>query len=209
MSWQNDQVSLTETQKILELAYSTLHVPGDWVEFGCYAGDTSLLLADLLKQATLEKIANYQPTKNLATKKLWLYDSFAGLPLKTNQDNSILGTDFQPGALTTSKRELKSRFLRANLPLPIIKKAWFSDLTPADLPETISFAFLDGDFYDSIKTSLKLLANRLNQDSIIVIHDYHNPALPGVKTAVQELLSKDPTQVFETMAIFVGLTNFL
>ena len=176
MSWKNDQVSESETTKILDSAKKALANPGDLVEFGCYKGDTSLLLADLLRQ-------------NHSAKKLWLYDSFEGLPEKSPQDQAELNPEFTTGALSTSKRELKLRFLRGNLPVPIIKKAWFTDLTEEDLPKQISFAFLDGDFYDSIKTSLRLIKPRLTPQSIIVVHDYYNHRLPGVAKAVDEFLA--------------------
>ncbi|MBR3180448.1 class I SAM-dependent methyltransferase [Candidatus Saccharibacteria bacterium] len=178
MSWQNDQVSDSETNTILALAKKSLEIEGDFVEFGCYKGDTSLLLADLIKNTD---------------KTLWLYDSFEGLPPKSANDTSALGQDFKPGALATTKRELKQRFLRANLKLPIIKKAWFNELTRSDIPDKISFAFLDGDFYESIKTSLELITPHLSPGATIVIHDYTNPALPGVAKAVNEWLSKKPS----------------
>ena len=68
----------------------------------------------------------------------------------------------------------------------MIKKGWFSELTDKDLPEKIAFAFLDGDFYESIRDSLRLVAPRMAEGGIIVVHDYTNPALPGVKRAVEE-----------------------
>ena len=174
MTWKNDQVSAAETQKILELAEKSLSAAGDFVELGCFKGDTSLLLAEVLKN-------------HASDKKLYLYDSFEGLPEKSASDFSPLGEDFKKGELLTPKRELKLRFLRANLPLPIIKKAWFSDLNPAkDLPEKIAFAFLDGDFYDSIKISFSLVAPKMTSKSVLIVHDYNNPALPGVKKAVTE-----------------------
>ena len=49
MSWKNDQVSERETAQILELARECLMVEGDFVELGCYKGDTSLMLAEILK----------------------------------------------------------------------------------------------------------------------------------------------------------------
>ena len=48
MSWKNDQVSEKETARILECAKECLNVPGDFVEMGCYKGDTSLLLTDII-----------------------------------------------------------------------------------------------------------------------------------------------------------------
>lgn len=171
MAWRNDQVSEKETGKILELARKCLEVEGDFVEMGCYKGDTSLLLADILK--------NFD-------KKLWIYDSFEGLPEKSAFDESALGVDFRGGELLVTKREVKLRFLKAGLPVPVIKKAWFSDLTGEDLPEKIAFAFLDGDFYESIRDSLKLVTPRMVKGGILVVHDYTNLALPGVARAADE-----------------------
>ena len=92
------------------------------------------------------------------------------------------------GHLMVTKREVKARFLRAGLPVPIIKKAWFNELTEVDLPEKIAFAFLDGDLYESIKDSLKLVENKMSDGGVIIVHDYNNSALPGVAKAVDEWL---------------------
>ena len=171
MSWKNDQVSEKETKRILELARECLDISGDFVEMGCYKGDTSILLAEIVKASE---------------KKLWIYDSFEGLPEKKEADKSVMGVLFRGGELAVTKREVKQRFLRANLPVPVIKKAWFSELVENDLPEQIAFAFLDGDFYESIKDSIKLVAPKMSDGGVMVVHDYTNPALPGVKRAVDE-----------------------
>lgn len=191
------QVSDRETAKLLELLESSLAVSGDVVELGCYKGDTSLLFQKSL-------------TKSGTDKTLWLYDSFAGLPAKTKEDASVAGDAFKAGELLVSKREVTERFKKAGLKIPRIKKAFFEELSPADLPDTITFAFLDGDLYQSIKTSLKLCAVKMANHSILVIHDYNNSELPGVTRAVDEFISSlqqsslqlsSPLQVFETLAI--------
>ncbi|MBR2753804.1 class I SAM-dependent methyltransferase [Candidatus Saccharibacteria bacterium] len=170
-AWKNDQVSEAETAEIIRLAKEALSLKGDFVELGCYKGDTSLMLADVISGSE---------------KKLWIYDSFEGLPAKSEQDFSEVGKDFKEGELYVSKREVKERFLRAGMKVPVIKKAWFSDLTEADLPEKIAFAFIDGDFYESIRDSLRLMENKMVVDGVIIVHDYTNGALPGVAKAVEE-----------------------
>ena len=185
MSWKNDQVSEKETERILELAQECLDISGDFVEMGCYKGDTSLLLAEIVKASE---------------KKLWVYDSFEGLPEKKEVDKSVMGVLFRGGELAVTKREVKQRFLRANLPVPVIKKAWFSELVENDLPEQIAFAFLDGDFYESIKDSIKLVAPKMSDGGVMVVHDYTNPALPGVKRAVDEWMQKGTPQ-FEVVLL--------
>lgn len=196
MAWKNDQVSSEETDKILSLARECLKLEGDFVEFGCYKGDTSLMLASLLVENSVEKsvdkmgkssgkgVENNESGK--LRKRLWIYDSFEGLPEKNEVDKSVLGENFRGGELAVTKREVKERFLRAGLPVPVIKKSWFADLTENDLPERIAFAFLDGDFYESIRDSLRLVGPKMSEGGVIVVHDYTNPALPGVKKAVDE-----------------------
>ena len=177
------QVSDSEHQIILELFQQSLIVLGDIVEFGCYKGDTSILLARQLNQFLKEH-------PSTASKTIYLYDSFAGLPVKTTEDTSSIGDNFSAGSLLASKADLIRRFKKANLPLPKIKKAWFADLDPAtDLPSQISFAFLDGDYYASIKLSLKLVYPKLSSGAIVLVHDYRSEALPGVARAVDEFLS--------------------
>ena len=184
------QVSDKETEAILQIAGGCLSEEGDFVELGCFEGDTSLLLTEILKN-------------NNSEKKLWIYDSFEGLPEKTTEDFSEAGRDFKKGELFTTKRFVKQRFLRANLPVPRIKKAWFSELKNEDLPEKIAFAFLDGDLYESIKDSLGLVSPKLAKDGKIVVHDYNNPQLPGVSKAVDEFLEKSGWNLKTTLSLAI------
>ncbi len=206
MVWKNDQVNEKETAEILKIARECLEVEGDFVEMGCYKGDTSLILADILfsgprpagpspraagANSRAAALRNAQKREYSANKHhLYIYDSFEGLPEKTESDESALGVDFKEGELFVTKKEVKNRFLRAGLPVPVIKKAWFADLTEDDLPERIAFAFLDGDFYESIRDSLKLVGPKMVESGVIVVHDYTNPALPGVAKAVDEWLKR-------------------
>lgn len=166
------QVSDVETAILLQLLEKTSAVPGDVVEFGCYRGDTSLLLQKKLMGTD---------------RQLWIYDSFEGLPKKSSFDSSVAGDSFREGELLVSKKEVVLRFKKAGLKVPRIKKGFFENLDPTiDLPEKISFAFLDGDLYQSILTSLKLVWDKLAEEAIVAIHDYNNPELPGVAKAVDE-----------------------
>lgn len=202
----NDQVTSAETAILLDLAAACLDLPGDWVEFGCYKGDTSVLLGRLLQQHhPISPAHSATSPTTTPTPHLWLYDSFAGLPEKSPQDLSGAGQPFQAGALAVTKHAVTTKLRRAGLKHTIVKKAWFSDLTPADLPDQIAFAFLDGDLYDSIKTSLHLVAPRLVPGARLVVHDYNNPELPGATRAVDEFLRSHPKAltVRHSLAIMV------
>lgn len=155
---------------------------GDVVEFGCYSGTTTLFLRRILDDFS-------QSQNGTSPRSLHAYDSFAGLPDKTTQDNSSAGDQFAAGELQISKKQFLKAFTQAGLAQPIIHKGWFNELTPSDLPDKIAFAFLDGDFYDSILTSLRLVWPRLVAGSSIIIDDYQRAALPGVERAVNQFFA--------------------
>jgi O-methyltransferase len=171
----SDQVDYKEIEVIIREATRVLEVGlrGAFVELGCYTGTTSLFLRRLLDE--------YQ-----ATNEFHIYDSFSGLPDKTQQDNSPAGMQFKSGELHATKAQLIRNFKQAHLQLPIIHTGWFEELRPKDVPETIAFAFLDGDFYTSIKSSLRVVAPNLQPGAVIVIDDYANEALPGARKATDE-----------------------
>lgn len=187
------QIPDRETKLLLDELEQCLDLPGDIVEFGCYEGDTSILLADAIRE---------NPDK-----WLYLYDSFEGLPNKTAEDNSADGWRFKPGELKASPETVRHKFKKYALPEPVIIKGWFNELSDSDLPSEISFALLDGDFYESIKTSFALVAPRMTSGGRIVVHDYRNAELPGAGAAVNEFLEQHSDdydfRIAGTMAILI------
>ena len=204
------QVTARETEILLQELKKTLNnnVPGDVVEFGCYKADTSVLYQKLLESMGHGgSIQSENQANQTSQKMLWLYDSFEGLPAKTREDNSAAGDAFQAGELLVTKREVIEKFKKMGLKLPKIKKAFFDDLDIIyDIPEKISYAFLDGDLYQSIKTSLRLVTDKMSPGGVIIVHDYNNPELPGSARAVDEWLKSHQVKVAsfrvaETLAI--------
>ena len=185
------QIPNRETELLLAELRKTLDLSGDVVEFGCYEGDTSILLAGEMRDAP--------------DKWLYLYDSFEGLPAKTAEDNSGDGWRFKEGELKASPDTVSHKFKKYALPDPVIVKGWFNELSDSDLPSQIAFALLDGDFYESIKTSLALVAPRMVSGGIIAVHDYRNAELPGSGRAVNEFLAEHADEyalrIVATMAI--------
>lgn len=178
----SDQVNKDQLWVILHELEGVLgqQIDGDVVEFGCYIGTTSLFIRRLLDQ-------------HEDSRAFHVYDSFEGLPPKTTQDESRAGDQFQAGELSVSKKDFLLQFKKADLRPPFVHKGWFKDLTAKNVPDSIAFAFLDGDFYESIRDSLKLVLPRMQKGGTIVIDDYAREALPGAAKAVHEVF--DPSQV--------------
>ncbi len=166
-------VLLRELEKILRSGMA-----GNVVEFGCYVGTTSLFIRRLLDAYDLAG-------------EFHVYDSFAGLPEKTPQDNSAAGEQFQAGELLAPRKTFVQNFKKAGLQLPIIHKGWFADFTAADVPEDIIFAFFDGDFYESIIDSFRVCDGKFQKTATIIVDDYANEALPGAARAVDKWLANN------------------
>ena len=170
----SDQVERNELLALLEEFMRVIRNSDDAVvEFGCYVGTTSLYIRRILDM--LEQHNEF-----------YVYDSFEGLPDKRSEDISPLGTQFVAGELQVTKKQFIREFHKAGLKLPQIHKGWFSNVSAEDVPDTIAFAFLDGDYYESVMTPLKLIESKLIKNAVIVVDDYGNQALPGAAKAVDE-----------------------
>lgn len=178
----SDQVSGQDIELVLRELSHVLErqVSGDVVELGCYIGTTSLFVRRLL---------DMYPDQS---RMFHVYDSFEGLPPKHAADQSVAGDAFAAGELSVAKKQFLATFQKSQLRPPIVHKGWFEDLTSDDLPPQIAFAFLDGDFYSSILSSLKVVWPRMSQGGRLLIDDYQREALPGVERAVQEFFGKNP-----------------
>ena len=176
----SDQIDEHELEIILRELEKAISSEGDIVEFGCYVGTTSVPMAKRLAATD---------------KKLYVYDSFEGLPEKTIEDQSPAGLQFKSGELAASKKQLIKNFKQAGLTLPVINKGWFSEISNEQVPQSICFAYLDGDYYLSVLDPLKLIWNKLSPGAIILVDDYANEALPGASKAVDHWLKTHPAKL--------------
>jgi len=172
----------------------TTGIEGNIVELGCNCGTTSVYL-----QALLEDTG----------RKLYLYDSFEGLPEKRNEDESPKGQDFVKGHCKTAQEYLEKHLKNLCKTHPIVLKSWFKDIPDDKLPKKIAFAFFDGDFYDSIIDSFEKVYDRMSVGGFICIHDYEYPPLPGVKKACDDFLKGKPEEGTIVMVDCIGIMRKL
>lgn len=143
------------------IAYTHLaNVPGDVVEFGCYWGHSAKLLAHAMEHcekgcSQVDRQHGYGP------RKLWLFDSFEGLPEATAETDKGC-PHVQAGAWTWKLRpepgkmmpspEHMYRLCGKHLPPDrmMAVKGWYKD-TLTQIPAGTKFAFvhIDCDLYES------------------------------------------------------------
>lgn len=185
----NDMTNVEQRMNLYHLVSQVLAygVPGDLVELGCNEGKSSAMIQKIIDQ--------YDPAR-----RLHVYDSFEGLPALEARDGD---TPYYQGQLKTNRETLTENFQKYGLRLPEIHKGWFEETLPTGLPERISFAYLDGDLYESIKVSLLHVYPRLSSGAICLIDDYADPSiypeawnlLPGVKQACDEFFADKPERI--------------
>jgi len=190
-----DNADMTDIDRLVNI-YHTLSqvlvfgIPGAILELGCNEGKTSLFLRMIINY--------YSPGR-----ELHVYDSFAGLPVKSEFD-----TYSNTGECRANVQQLEENFREWNLQLPIVHKGWFRETLSYAVPDPVAFAYLDSDYYKSILESLEYVYPHLSKNAIVVIDDYcdlaRNPrawsGLAGVKKACDLFFADKP----EKISVLVG-----
>jgi O-methyltransferase len=160
-------------------------VEGDLVECGCWKGGASAILGYIGLQEN---------------RKLWLFDSFQGLPNPTAIDGLRTKEMFLEGKINKcigSVRDVQEimKKLKIDMEKIVIRKGWFQDTLPTakDEIERIAMLHIDADWYSSVKTVLENLYDRVVKNGVIAIDDYG--PWEGCKKAVDEFLTVRKVQV--------------
>lgn len=173
--------NMTDMDRLVNLYWSLTSVlradvPGAIVELGCNVGLTSVLFSMVIEAEA-------------PGRELHLFDSFQGLPAPSSHDAYL-----KEGDCPATAEQVRGLFRDRALPQPHVHEGWFEDTLPNSMPDQVAFAYLDGDFYESILTSLTYVWPRLAAGGSVVIDDYCdaelNPrawaGLPGVRKACEE-----------------------
>lgn len=170
-------------QKSFDLAAFCCCLDGDFVECGVAAGS--------------QVAAMHRACPN---KKIWLFDSFEGIPLASKYDTTqpgigVISHDVNGYLLTTSgvtavsMEQVKQHFAEWNVNDENFEyvKGWFEETVPINEIDKISLLRLDGDLYNSTKVCLEYLYPKLVKGGYLIIDDY---ALDGCRLAVDEYFDK-------------------
>ena len=166
-------------------------VPGDFVECGVAQGGCSALMATIAKR---------DPKR-----KMWLFDSFQGLPDPTAEDfcetEQVTGQHIRPlprGSCLGTRGEVDNLLFREfglNRDSVSLVEGWFQDTLPVyrDRIGAIAVLRIDGDWYESTLCCLHNLYDRVSPGGFIIIDDYGSCF--GCKKAVHEFLDREGVKV--------------
>jgi O-methyltransferase len=158
-------------------------IPGDVVDLGCNAGDSTVVMQRVIRELA-------------PGKRLHAYDSFEGLPPLSDKDSS--DGVYDKGDMAVGLDTFVSKFAALGLELPEVHSGWFEATVPKELPDQISFALIDGDLYESTRHLLPHVYERMAPGAIGMFAVYYDDAVfrrddlagcyrsPGVKRAADE-----------------------
>ena len=159
--------------RLWDIAAEVSSLDGAVVECGTYKGGSAFVLASRLRN-----------------KPIWLFDSWEGCPSSSEFDIDISGRLGQKGDFEASFDEF-NKFLRhfPNQGKNVTAvRGWFENTLPTYKTRIgkISLLHLDGDWYESTKTCLECLFERVVDGGFIIIDDYGYWS--GCRKAVDEFV---------------------
>jgi hypothetical protein len=162
---------------------------GDFVECGVYKGVHPAVMAHVIQEM--------EPASD---RRVWLYDSFQGIPEAGPNDQQWPGLGEEPGRVksgalkTTDVAACSLSHVRSNMSRwgvrdrrLVYREGWFQHTVGLDRPPRIALLRLDGDLYESTKVCLEALYPVLMPGGVLIIDDY---PLPGCRQAVDEYFDR-------------------
>lgn len=154
-------------------------IPGDLVETGVWRGGACIYMRGILH------------ILGDRDRKIWVCDSFEGLPLPDPKYPADDGLDLkQYGQLAISQEEVEANFARFGWLDDQVRflKGWFKDTLHSAPIDRIAVLRLDGDLYESTMDALSGLYERVSPGGFVIIDDYH--AFEACRDAVHDYLGR-------------------
>lgn len=142
-------------------------VPGDLIECGVWRGGCTIFMKGLLNSLGDE------------TRKVWVADSFCGLPKPTHEEDQGLDLSReQIPHLAVNLHDVEAAFRNYDLldERVCFLKGWFKDTLSTAPIDCLAVLRLDGDLYESTIDSLVALYDKVSAGGYIIIDDYYIPA---------------------------------
>jgi len=150
-------------------------ISGEVVECGLARGGSAAMIA-----LTLQQLG--------ATRKLWLFDTFSGLPQPTAADPDFKIANRYAGTCRAGLAEVKSSLEQLGISEGIeLVPGLFQETLPRSAVKAIALLHLDGDWYESVKTCLDNLYDRVSLGGVIQFNDYGHWA--GARKEVDEFIA--------------------
>ena len=166
------------------IAVDRADVPGDIVECGVAAGGSAAILGRTL-------------THRHSPRRLWLCDTFEGLPPLSDRDgdygiNTREVAEKWVGQCRSTRDEVAALLadMHVDLTRVVFLPGLFQDTLPHPGMRQIALLHIDGDWYESTRWPLTQLWPLVSPGGIVQVDDYN--IWRGAHDAVEEVLAEHP-----------------
>lgn len=191
--------TMTSAERIVCLMRATKYIvengiAGDFVECGVWRGGSMMVVARTLKRL------------GETTRKLYLYDTFAGMTPPTGKDvrfdgvraGDLVGTVYKDLGdwCYADKTDVTKNILSTGYPAEniLLVEGAVQDTLPQTLPAQICLLRLDTDWYESTLHELTHLYPKLVKNGVLIIDDYGHWL--GSKQATDEYFNRGALKPF-------------
>jgi O-methyltransferase len=175
-------VGLERLRVLNELAHriDELNLPGDVVECGACNGGSGAILA---------RVAADSPRG----RHVWLLDAFEGMPQPSDRDGTAARA--WVGTCRGSIERVREVLARCGVEPDRVTlvAGWFEQTLPTLAVEQIALLHVDADWYESVKTVLEALYDKVVPGGFVVFDDYGY--WQGCRTACDEFFAARQVQV--------------
>jgi O-methyltransferase len=142
---------------------NNLGIEGDIVECGVWNGGSAALMW-----------AAQHQSQQRVNRKMWLFDSFQGVPPPSDDDGASAKESYFEGFCKGDPKNVAAAFDRLNLPLADVQivPGWFEDTLHTVNIESVAVLHIDADWYDPILFVLRTFYDRVTPGGYILLDDY-------------------------------------
>jgi len=141
-----------------------LGLQGDIVECGVWNGGSAAImgLADVESDSTPNK------------RRIWLFDSFQGLPPPGEKDDEAERLNYFEGWNKGDVAKVHQVFTKLNVPFTNVEivPGWFDTTLKAAQIERIAILHVDSDWYESVKVVLDVFYPKVLPGGFVILNDY-------------------------------------
>lgn len=133
------------------------NIKGDIVECGVYNGGSAAAMC---------------LGANMEDRKIWLYDSFEGMPPTKDIDGKDAATYVGQCVGDIGKVKEAMAIAGVNDHKYVIRKGWFNQTFKEEGPKTIALLHIDSDWYDSVTSCLDRFYDVVEEGGVILLDDF-------------------------------------
>ena len=190
MEWSDNFSKQCRHYILHQMAQHAISNKGDFVECGCWKGQSTYLIASILKEKDF-------------TNTFHVFDSFEGGLSKSSEkdrnERRMLSTtevEAQSMIFSSTLEEVSTKLIEFDF--ITLYKGWIPSRFHEISGKEFAFVHLDVDLYQPYIDSLEFLYPRLVEGGVICLDDHGFTQFPGAKAALDEYLAdKNPSLFLE------------